>query len=205
MRSSTLRISVRRPQAWVAAAVAFHMIGAAACVASAPPPRPELHPTAQALNDFTRRLDGYVELRQALQEKGSTQGSAMSVGQNRASQQVLAARIRGARRAAGQGDIFAPAIAATLRAAMNPEVRGSVAAGTRASIRDDGPAAFVLRVNDAYPNGASLPTVPPNVLRVLPSLPKGLEYRIVSGHLILRDVDADIVVDYLLDVMCARC
>jgi hypothetical protein len=82
---------------------------------------------------------------------------------------------------------------------------GASAAGTRASIRDDGPEKFALQVNDAYPDGASLATMPPNLLEVLPRLPEGLEYRIVDTHLILRDVDADIVVDYLVDVMCSGC
>ena len=60
-------------------------------------------------------------------------------------------------------------------------------------------------MNATYPKGASLATMPPNVLEVLPRLPDGLEYRIVNTHLILWDVDADIVVDYVFDVMCSGC
>jgi hypothetical protein len=33
----------------------------------------------------------------------------------------------------------------------------------------------------------------------------GLEYRIIDTHLVLTDIDADIVVDYMLDVMCQSC
>ena len=47
--------------------------------------------------------------------------------------------------------------------------------------------------------------MPGNVLAVLPPLPVGLEYRIVQSHLLLRDSDANIIVDYLLDVMCRTC
>lgn len=47
--------------------------------------------------------------------------------------------------------------------------------------------------------------MPGNVLRNLPPLPDGLEYRIVDTHLVLIDLDADIVVDYMLDIMCRRC
>ena len=32
-----------------------------------------------------------------------------------------------------------------------------------------------------------------------------LEYRIVDTHLVLIDVDANIVVDYMLDVVCRAC
>lgn len=47
--------------------------------------------------------------------------------------------------------------------------------------------------------------MPARVLRVLPPLPNGVEYRIVDTHLVLTDLDADIVVDYMLDVMCRSC
>ena len=47
--------------------------------------------------------------------------------------------------------------------------------------------------------------MPGNVLQILPPLPTGLEYRIVDTHLVLMDLDANIVVDYVLDVMCKAC
>jgi hypothetical protein len=96
-------------------------------------------------------------------------------------------------------------MAQLIRSALNPQLRGPSSAGTRASIRDDGPTQFTLGVNDTYPEGASRSTVPPNVLQVLPQLPDGLEYRMVGNNLVLLDVRAAVVVDYLLDVMCARC
>jgi len=55
-------------------------------------------------------------------------------------------------------------------------------------------------VNAVFPDGA-LPTMPANVLQVLPRLPKQLEYRIVNTHLVLRDVQAGIIVDYMSHVM----
>ena len=47
--------------------------------------------------------------------------------------------------------------------------------------------------------------MPGNVLRILPTLPTGLEYRIIDTHLVLIDLEADIVVDYMLDIMCPTC
>jgi hypothetical protein len=41
------------------------------------------------------------------------------------------------------------------------------------------------------------PRVPPRLIEVLPPLPKQLEYDFVGRTLILRDVDADVVVDFL--------
>ena len=88
---------------------------------------------------------------------------------------------------------------------MDPELRGLAALKARESIREDAPEIFVLVVNGDYPAGASRPTMPGNVLKILPPLPSGLEYRIVDTHLILMDVAANIVVDYMLDVMCQTC
>jgi hypothetical protein len=47
--------------------------------------------------------------------------------------------------------------------------------------------------------------MPVNVLKILPPLPEGLQYRIVDNHLLLMDVQANIIVDYILDVMCKTC
>ena len=156
------------------------------------------------LLDFKQRVERYMRLhdRLRLDDAGLTQ---RVMGADRDQQEALASRIREARHLAKQGDIFGPDISSALRKVMNPELRGSLAAGTRFSIREDAPPRFALHVNGAYPRDASLPTMPVNVLNILPALPAGLEYRIVDTHLILRDIYADLVVDYLFDVMCARC
>lgn len=158
--------------------------------------------TVAALADFLERANGYMRLHRGLLVVAT---EPPDVAKNIASQRALAQGIRAARRNAGQGEIITPAMAQILRSAMNPELRGPSAAGTRASIRDDAPTQFTLHVNDTYPEGVSRSTVPPNLLHVLPHLPDGLEYRIVGNHLVLLDVRAAVVVDYLVDVMCARC
>jgi hypothetical protein len=56
---------------------------------------------------------------------------------------------------------------------------------------------MVLKVNARYPEAAPLPTVPPNLLASLPPLPKDLEYRIVGNDLILRDVHANVIIDFI--------
>jgi hypothetical protein len=39
--------------------------------------------------------------------------------------------------------------------------------------------------------------VPPQILRVLPLLPQGMEYRFIGTSLILLDAHAHIIADYL--------
>lgn len=160
---------------------------------------------AELVSDFKRLVDRYMQLHDKIQSQGTRPIPRDDIGENLVSQQVMAMRIRFARHDARPGDIFTPSIALALRRAMDPELRGPAALRVRESIREDAPATFVLVVNGSFPEGGSRSTMPANVLQILPPLPDGLEYRIVDTHLVLIDVDADIVVDYMLDVMCRRC
>ena len=55
-------------------------------------------------------------------------------------------------------------------------------------------------VNQTYPSEWPLATFPAGLLEVMPPLPEILEYRLLSESLILRDVPANIVVDFILNV-----
>jgi len=157
------------------------------------------------VSEFRRRVDDYMKLHVKLQAQGTRPKERHDVGENLVSQSALAMRIRFARHNARPGDIFTLPIAKALRRAMDPQLRGLGALRTRESIREDAPELFVLVVNGDYPAGASVSTMPENVLKILPPLPDGLRYRIVDTHLVLMDLDANIVVDYVLDVMCKTC
>ena len=156
------------------------------------------------LLDFRNRVDAYAALQQQQLTGDAVPRTGSDGSKTDDPSRVMAERMRKARGGARQGDFFTPAIAVAIRAALDREVRGSQSANTRAAIRDDAPAAFRLSVNMDFPAGG-LPTVPANVLAALPTLPEGLDYRIVQTHLILRDTRANLVVDYLLDVMCEKC
>jgi hypothetical protein len=54
-----------------------------------------------------------------------------------------------------------------------------------------------LAVNGRYPDEVPMSTMPPQVLAVLPKLPVEIEYRFVGDRLILLDVHAHIVMDYI--------
>jgi hypothetical protein len=57
-----------------------------------------------------------------------------------------------------------------------------------------------IAVNMVYPAALPLATFPANLLKALPELPKGLEYRMVGRDLILRDVTGNVIVDILRNV-----
>ncbi len=52
-------------------------------------------------------------------------------------------------------------------------------------------------MNAVYPERAALATVPALILTNLPRLPDGLEYRFMGRELILRDREANVIVDFV--------
>lgn len=166
----------------------------AACSATAQP-RPG--PDAATLQDFQKRLDTYVALQRGLQRDTAKQKETVDPGKISVAENLLGARIRTVRKDAKQGDIFTPAISAVFRRLMNPELQGKEGREAKGTLKEDAPASVPLGPNIDYPSAAALPTMPGNLLAVLPQLPEAVEYRIIGKTLILRDVDANIIVDYI--------
>jgi hypothetical protein len=82
-------------------------------------------------------------------------------------------------------------------------MKGEEGRDTKAIIKDDAPAPGTVpfKVNAKYPEGQPKPTMPTNLLLNLPPLPEPLEYRVVGQHLLLIDTAADLIVDYILNVI----
>jgi hypothetical protein len=160
---------------------------------------PKVNPDAQVLQDFTKRIESYMDLHERLEKKAPPLKTTDDPAKIKASQEGLAAAIRAERQGAKQGEIFTPEIAAIFRRLMYPEVKGREGAETKKAIKEDAPKAGTvpIKVNAVYTEGAPLPSVPPNLLANLPKLPEDLEYRVIGHNLILRDVHANIIVDYL--------
>lgn len=157
------------------------------------PQKPPLNADAQVLLDFKERVDKYVELRKKV-DGAPPMKKTDDATELRLAQQGLAERIGAARSPAKQGEIFTPEIAARFRTLLRPEAKDP---GTKAAIKDDNPGNMPFKVNGPYPSKEALSTMPPNVLASLPPLPKDIEYRFVNKHLILRDVRANLIIDYI--------
>jgi hypothetical protein len=68
----------------------------------------------------------------------------------------------------------------------------------RDAMEDENPGEAVkLVVNGRYPDTIPLSTMSPQIIKALPPLPEELEYRFIQDALILLDVHAHIIVDYL--------
>ena len=160
------------------------------------------NPDSAVIADFNARLDNYVKKQRALL-KDSPIGEDATPAQIKARQDTIAAELRTIRKNAKQGDIFTPQIAALFKRLMNPEVKEQPRETKQALQEEDGETAQVnLKVNASWPDSEPLTTVPANLLAVLPQLPEDVEYRVSNKkHLVLRDVDANIIVDFIYNAI----
>jgi len=161
------------------------------------PDTSKANPDAMVLKDFNERIEAYNKLRKKLKADAPALKETEDPAKIKASQDALAAKMREARKDAKPGDIFTPEIRAKFRQLMYPELQGAEGRATKAAIEEDAPENVKFKVNATYPEKEALPTMPPNLLASLPQLPEDLEYRIIGKHLILRDVHANIIVDYI--------
>jgi hypothetical protein len=159
----------------------------------------KVNPDAATLQDFQRRIEAYVKLRNRADNGAPPLKETTDPAKIKAAQSELAKRIREVRANARRGDIFTPGVEKLFRRLLYPELKGPDAAETKETIKDDAPkrGAVPFKVNATYPENQPLPTVPPDLLARLPKLPEELEYRIIDKHLILRDIDTNLIVDYM--------
>ncbi len=164
-------------------------------------PAQRVNPDAATSADFEKRVADYMKLRQSAQSGLTTPKNTPSPTQLTEYQHQLAERIRNARPQAQPGDIFTPSIAAFFRHLMAQSINGPQGAQIRKSYERAEPIRGVhVAVNQAYPDGLPLQSMPPSLLLNLPKLPKELEYRFVDHELILRDIAANLIVDLIPDL-----
>ena len=162
---------------------------------------PKVNPDAAIMADFKSRVDKYAELHKDLAKGSAKQKDNASADQVNKQADAIAAKIQAARAGAKQGDIFTAEMRPVFRRLLAPEMKGEDGRDAKAIIKDDAPVNVPFKVNAKYPDGATVPTVPANLLLNLPALPEPLQYRIIEKHLILVDADADVIVDYALNVI----
>lgn len=160
-----------------------------------------VNPEAAVLADFTARVDAYMKLRKSAVKDAPALKETNDPAKIKAAQDGMSTQIRAARVNAKHGDVFTPEIIARFRRLLNPELKGDDGRDAKAIIKDDAPTNITFKVNAKYPEGAPVPTVPANLLVNLPTLPEPLQFRIIDKHLILLDEDADVIVDYALNII----
>jgi hypothetical protein len=151
--------------------------------------------------EFTERVKAYTALSGRLEKELPPLGDQATAQQIVSHKQSLEKAIRKARSGAQQGDIFSAPLRERFVKVVRSEIRGQTGAPVKKTIREDNPnpgaTPVPLAVNAVYPDAPPLSTVPPTLLLRLPTLPRMLEYRFVGKALVLRDVRANIIVDFI--------
>ncbi|HEV8599256.1 MAG TPA: hypothetical protein VGQ69_07825 [Gemmatimonadales bacterium] len=160
-----------------------------------PPPEP--------LVEFSKRVDEYVALRNRLAEKVGPIDETKSQAEIAARATTLGHLIQTERANAKQGDIFTPDVAALLTAIIQREHSGrpppvqETREDQEEEHRTEGLPDFAPQVDSLWPTTYPLPTFPPTLLPLLPKLPPEIEYRTTSHYLVLRDIEANLIIDFI--------
>jgi len=175
---------------------------------SAPPTERVVGPLtpadAAALATMNDRLKQYVDLHNKVQQSLPTLPKEATPQQIDKNQRAMERLVREARAKAKPGDIFTPDARPVIRRLLATVFGGPDGKQLKAAIMDENqaaPSAVKLTVNGRYPDTVPLATVPPQVLQTLPMLTEDLEYRFIGDSLILLDVHAHVIADFIEDVV----
>ena len=169
---------------------------------AAPAPSPDDRDAARVSSLFQDRVRAYVALQKELEGSLAGTNAATEVERLKGHQDGLAHSIAAARQASRRGDIFTPEVTALFRSIIREALEGREGRRIRRTIMEGDPEkATVLQVNGVYPEEIPLGTMPPTILRRLPSLPVELAYRFVGTSLVLKDVKTNLILDFMPEVM----
>jgi hypothetical protein len=156
-----------------------------------------INPDARALAGFLERVDQYVQLHRKLEDSLPHLSKESTPEEIDKHQRSLGQEIQNARQQAKPGDIFTPESQTAIKGLLMRVLKSPDGEGLKASIMDENPGLPNLKVNERYPDTVPLSTIPPQVLQGLPKLPEEMEFRFIGNTLILMDVHAHIIVDFV--------
>ena len=193
MATSRLRLSI-------VAVVLVGMTGVGPIHARAAQDRPAVDPAAATIAEFHRRVDAYMQLQKMLAgtlPKLPKDATPQQIDQN---QRALGMLIAMARANAKPGDLFTADMQRLIHQQFDAIFQGQQGQQLRRYIHDE-PHPVTPDINKRYPDVIPLSTMPLRVLAQLPKLPEELEYRFVASHLVLMDVHAHLILDYVLNAI----
>ncbi len=158
-----------------------------------------VNPNAKAIAEFQEEVAEYVELHRKLERTLPSLPKDASTEAVDEHQRALGRLIQQARKNQGVGDIFERDVRPVLRRLLHGLFAGPGGTNLRKAIMEENPPGEVVKlvVNGRYPDTVPLSSMPPQILQALPPLPEELSYRFIETSLILLDVHAHIIVDYL--------
>jgi hypothetical protein len=163
--------------------------------------KPRVNADAALSVEFLKGVQQYVELHKKLEATLPPRPEHVTPAEIQAHEDALAKLIVQARSRAKQGDLLPQKVRAYLRRQIGAVLRGPDGAGIRQSVMEDNPGRVQLKVNARYPDGLPITTMPAPILGALPKLPEHVEYRFVGERLLLLDIHAQLVMDYMTDAL----
>ena len=165
--------------------------------------KPPVNQLAQSMVDFKQRVDGYLKVRDEATKNLPDQKETGDPAKISAREQALGKAIAKARASAKPGDVFGAEMSVYLKKVLAEDWK-SRSAADRKALFEEIPRNLQLKVNQSYPTTLPLVSAPAQLLAKLPTLPEVLEYRLVDHYFLLRDRDANVIVDVLSGVYPTR-
>jgi len=190
------------------------------CAGSSKPslvPSQTVEMDAHTLKKFQGEVEEYVELRKKVLASIPAVSDQSRPEEIVAHQQALTSSIVAYRKGEKQGNFFKPAVEAAVRRTLDEEFKGPDGPALMKAIQQGNPKVegnptaknptkevketVDVAVNAVYNSAAPFSSVPPALLLKLPPLPEVVRYRFVGRTLILRDTEANVILDFLPDVV----
>jgi len=152
--------------------------------------------------EFSDHLRAYVKLHDTADARVPSLKETSDPLQVSGREKALADEIRVERAGAHQGEMFSAPVAREIADIVAEDFNGRPL-NVQKAILIEVPMKVPPAINTDYPTTMPLATVPPGLLLKLPTLPEELEYRFLGRHLILRDIKANLIVDFIPDAVPA--
>ena len=152
--------------------------------------------------EFFDHVRAYMKIHKAADARVPSLKETSDPKQVSGREKGLADEIRKERAGAQQGAVFSSSAAKEIGAVVAEDFKSRPLKDQKA-ILVEVPMKVPPAINTDYPTTLPLATVPPSLLLKLPTLPEELEYRFLGRHLILRDIKANLIVDFIPDVVPA--
>ena len=197
-------------------------LAAAGCSQNAKPslgPPQTVDMDSHVLKKFQEEIQEYVDARKKL-TKGTVVSANSSPEELAAFRHHLTEATVRHRKGEKQGNIFKPEVEAAIRRILTREFSGPDGPALIKAVKQGNPAVegnpsprdptkeakqpVVVAVNVVYNDAAPFSSVPPGLLQNLPLLPDEVRYRFVGRSLILRDTEANVILDFIRDVIPDR-
>ena len=188
----------------LAAAAAASIAMPAGCAQrryEAPEAQPRSADEQRIIDDFKKRVDQYENVSGKLESEVYPASNELDPNTIHAKQKELASRILKAFPDWKQGAIFTPEVSALFKRRIAEVISGPDGANVKGAIFDDAPGDMAVKVFTEYPSGVPIATLPAQMLKLFPVLPKELEYRFLGPNLILMDIKAFLIVDVIPDAI----